>query len=91
MQKSTVACTPHLIEYVKHPLVPGTIHDLERLSGRLKSSRHHVTGRTNSQVLILREKRLVGMLLGLPQTTNGVDAFPSVNLNDFHQARNLLR
>ena len=90
-QKITVAFTPHLFEYLKHPLLPRTNNDLELFIGRLKKSRRHVTGRKNTQEFILREGSFVAILFGLPQTTNWVEAFPNVNLNDFRHTLKLLR
>jgi hypothetical protein len=91
VQKITVAFTPHLFEYVKHPLLPRTNNDLELFIGRLKKSRRHVTGRKNTQEFILREGSFVAILFGLPHTTNWVDAFPNVNLNAFRHTLKLLR
>jgi hypothetical protein len=87
----TVAVTPHLLEYLNHPLWPRPNNDLERLSGRLQKSRRHVTGRQNTQEFLLREGSLVAILVGLPPTPNGVEAFPNVNRNDFRHPLTLLR
>ena len=91
VEKITVAFTPRLFEYLKQPLLPRTNNDLELFIGRIKKSRRHITGRKNTQDLILREGSFVAMLFGLPQTHPWVDAFPSVNLNDFRHTLNLLR
>jgi hypothetical protein len=91
IEKSTVALTPQLFEYLKQPLLPPTHHDLERFIGRLKKSRRPITGRQNTQDVILREGRVVAMLCGLPHTHPWVEAFPNVHLNEFRHTRNLLR
>jgi hypothetical protein len=91
VQKITVALTPHLFAYFKHPLWPRTNNDLELFIGRLKTSRRHVTGRKHTQAFLLREGSFVAILCGLPQPTHWVEAFPNVNLNDFRHTLTLLR
>jgi hypothetical protein len=91
MEKLTIAFAPHRFEYLKQPLRPRTNTELARLSGRLKKSRRHITGRQTTQAFILREGRFVAILVGLPETTNGVDAFARRNAHDVHQLLNLLR
>ena len=82
MEKITVALTPQLFEDLKHPLWPHTTTDLELFIGRIKQSRPHSTGRTNTQDVMLREGSFVALLVGLPPTHPWVDACPHVNLND---------
>jgi hypothetical protein len=91
IKKITMAFTPHLFDYLKQPLLPRTNNDLELFIGRIKKSRRHITGRKNTQDFILREGSFVAMLFGLPHAHNWVDAFSSVNLNDFRHTLNLLR
>jgi hypothetical protein len=91
VEKITIAFAPHLFEYLKQPLLPGTNNDLELFIGRLKKSRRHITGRKNTQEFILREGSMVAILFGLPQTDNWGAAFARVNPNDFYLALNLLR
>jgi hypothetical protein len=91
VEKITLAFTPHLFDYLKHPLLPRTNNDLELFIGRVKKSRRHITGRKNTQEFILREGSFVAMLFGLPQSTNWVGAFSRVNPHEFHHSLNLLR
>jgi hypothetical protein len=91
IEKSTVALTPQLCEYLKPPLWPHTHNDLELFIGRLKQSRRPIPGRKNTQDCILREGRFVAMLLGLPHTHPWVDAFPNVHLNEFRHTLHRLR
>jgi hypothetical protein len=91
LEKITVACAPHLFEYLKQPLLPRTNNDLELFIGRVKKSRRHITGRKNTQEFILREGSFVAMLFGLPETLHWVEAFARVNPNDFHHHLRLLR
>jgi hypothetical protein len=91
VEKIPVAFAPQLFAYLKQPLLPRTHKDLERFIGRLKKSRRHITGRTNTPALILREGSFVALLFGLPHTNNWVDAFSKVNLNDFHDTLKLRR
>jgi len=90
-EKITIAFAPHLFEYLKPPLLPRTNHEWELLIGRLKQSRRHITGRQNTQELILREGRFVAIRFGLPETNHWVDAFARLHANDVHQILNLLR
>ena len=89
--KITVACAPHLFEYLKQPLLPRTNHDLARFIGRIKKSRRHITGRKNTQALILREGTFVAILFGLPQPDSWVAVFARVNPHDFQHILNLVR
>jgi hypothetical protein len=91
VEEITLAWTPHLFDDLKQPLVPRPNHDLERFIGRIKQSRRHITGRKNTQELILREGSFMAILFGLPDTTHWVDSFPRVHLNDFHHPLNRLR
>jgi hypothetical protein len=91
LEKSTVALTPQLFEYLKQPLGPHTHHDLELFRGRLKKSRRHLTGRKNTQDCMLRDGSFVAMLCGLPHTHPWVDAFPHVHLNEVRPTLHLLR
>jgi hypothetical protein len=91
VEKITRALTPHRFEYVTQPLLPRTNNDLELFIGRIKQSRHHITGRQNTQEFILREGSFMAILFGRPETTHGVETFPSVHLNDFPHTLNLLR
>jgi hypothetical protein len=91
VEKITVALTPRLFESLKQPLLPRTNNDLELFIGRIKKARRPITGRKNTQDVILREGSFVAMRFGLPHTRPWGDAFPRVNLNDFRHTLKLLR
>jgi len=90
-EKITLAGAPHLCEDWKPPLRPRTNHALERLSGRLKTSRRHSTGRQNPHACSLRAGRFGAIRLGLPEPTHWVDACARLHANDVHQILHLLR
>jgi hypothetical protein len=91
VEKITVAFAPPLCAYLKQPLLPRTKNDLALFIGRIKQSRRHITGRKNTQELILREGSLVAMLFGLPHPNNWGDVFSRVHPHDFQHSLNLLR
>ena len=91
VEKITMALTPHLCASLPPPWRPPTKPDRDLCLGRLKPSRRHLTGRTNTQDLLRREGRLVALRLGLPPTPPWPDAFAHVTLNDCRPTRHLWR
>lgn len=91
VQKSTVALTPQRLASFQPPLWPGTQKARERLSGRLQTSRRHLTGRKHTPAWILRAGRFGAILGGLPHTPHGVEAFPHVHLTAFRHPLTRLR
>jgi hypothetical protein len=79
------------LESITQPLLPRTTTDLERVIGRIKKARRHITGRKNTHTLIRREGSFVAILCGLPPTPNGVEPFSKVTPAAFHHLLNLLR
>ena len=66
-------------------------YDLEIFIGQIKKSRRQITGRKNTQSFILREGSAVAILFGLPQDTNWLESFATVELDNFRTALAALR
>ena len=66
-------------------------YDLEICIGQIKKSRRQITGRKNTQSFILREGSAVAILFGLPQDTNWLESFATVELDNFRTALAALR
>lgn len=66
-------------------------YDLEICIGQIKKSRRQITGRKNTQSFILREGSAVAILFGLPQDTNWLESFATVELDKFRTALAALR
>ena len=90
-EKITASFSPKLFSYLQEPLLPKTNNDLEIFIGQVKKSRRQITGRKNTQSFILREGSAVAILLGLPQDTNWLESFATVELNSFRTALAALR
>ena len=90
-QKITTSFSCKLFSYRQEPLLPKTNNDLEIFIGQIKKSRRQITGRKNTQSFILREGSAVAILFGLPQDTDWVKSFATVELNTFRTALATLR
>ena len=90
-QKITASFSPKLFSYLQEPLLPKTNNDLEIFIGQIKKSRRQITGRKNTQSFILREGSAVAILFGLPQDTNWLESFATVEFDSFRTALAALR
>ncbi len=90
-QKITISFDSQLFSYLQEPLLTKTNNDLEIFIGQVKKSRRQITGRKNTQSFILREGSAVAILFGLPQDTNWLESFATVELDNFRTALAALR
>ena len=90
-QKITTSFSSKLFSYREEPLLPKTNNDLEIFIGQVKKYRRQITGRKNTQSFILREGSAVAILFGLPQDTDWVESFATVELDNFRTALATLR
>lgn len=90
-QKITTSFSSKLFSYLQEPLLPKTNNDLEIFIGQVKKSRRQITGRKNTQSFILREGSAVAIMFGLPQDTNWLESFATVELDNFRTALAALR
>ena len=90
-QKITTSFGSKLFSCRQEPLLPKTNNDLEIFIGQIKKSRRQITGRKNTQSFILREGSAVAILFGLPQDTDWLESFATVELDNFRTALAALR
>ncbi|MEP7343300.1 MAG: transposase [Acidobacteriota bacterium] len=91
LEKLTRAFAPKLFTFHDQPLLPKTNNDLETFIGELKKSRRKITGRKDTCSFILREGRVVALLLSLPSEPAWQTTFASVNFADFQKSLLALR
>ncbi len=91
IEKLTRAFAPKLFTFHDQPLLPKTNNDLETFIGQLKKSRRKVTGRKDTAAFILREGRVVALLLSLPDKSIWQTAFSSIDFAAFQRSLLALR
>jgi hypothetical protein len=91
IEKLTRAFSPKLFTFHDQPLLPKTNNDLETFIGQLKKSRRKVTGRKDTGAFILREGRVVALLISLPGKPVWQAAFSSVDFAYFQRSLLSLR
>lgn len=91
IEKLTRAFAPKLFAFHDQPLLPKTNNDLETFIGQLKKSRRKITGRKDTSTFILREGRVVALLLSLPEKPIWQTTFSSVDIVYFQRSLLALR